>query len=88
MTQGRGRTLSAYVLFETLRRRLSADGSNFTPYLEVSKPEAAWATNLFGGNPARPLVKAAIPLQTDPPAREKRATVPLLRLRRAPDITA
>ena len=80
--------MSAYVLFETLRKRLRVDGSDFTPYLEVSKPETAWATNLFGGNPARPDFKTAVLHPPDRPTLEKYASVPVLRLHRAPDITA
>ena len=88
IAQGLGRTISAYVLFETLRRRLRVDGSDFTPYLEVSKPEAAWATNLFGGNPAKLDFKTADSRRPDPPAPKKYVSVPELQLHRAPDITA
>jgi len=88
MVQGTGRSLSAYVLFETLRRRLSTDGTDFTPYLEVSKPAVAWATNLFGGNAPLSAENGTKPAMPGLETRARRVTVPKFRLRRAPDLNA
>lgn len=86
LSAGRGGAMSAYVLFATLRGRLSVDGSDFTPSLESSTPKAAWATNIFGGvtpTPAGPSMR--LPGQA-PFAGVERTIRRDLRLHPAPDL--
>jgi hypothetical protein len=87
LLEGSGGPLSAYVLYETLRARLATGDSDFTPFLEVSHPKAAWATNLFGGNLAGPPAPAISAPPPNTMAPDRRIISRRFRLYRTPDIS-